>query len=84
VLDWGYVTALIWPIGIVLIANPGEGLGAAGAVGAGITLVVTNGVLLPFHIWAAVVHIRELKWRKRGIDPYGARRVSPIANGFVF
>jgi len=70
--------------GIALIANPGEGIGAAGAVGAGITLVATNGILLPFHIWALVVHIKELRWRKRGIDPYRAHRLSPIPGGFTF
>lgn len=70
--------------GISVLANPGEGIGAAGAVAAGITLVVTNGILLPFHIWALVVHIKELRWRKRGIDPYRAHRLSPIAGGFRF
>ena len=71
-------------IGIALIANPGEGIGAAGAVGAGITLVVVNGILLPFHIWAVVVHIKELRWRKCGVDPYRAHRLSPIPGGFRF
>ncbi|MGB5696534.1 MAG: hypothetical protein WBM46_12830 [Polyangiales bacterium] len=70
--------------GIALIANPGEGLGAAGAVGAGITLVVLNSLMLPFHIWALVVHIKELKWRKDGVDPYQAQRLSPIPGGFRF
>ena len=76
--------ASVFGIGIALIAIPAEGIGAAGAVGAGITLVVTNGILLPFHIWAAVVHIKELRWRKRGIDPYRAHKLSPIPGGFKF
>jgi hypothetical protein len=70
--------------GIALIASPGEGIGAAGAVGAGITLVVINGILLPFHIWAVVVHIKELRWRKREVDPYRAQRLSPIPGGLRF
>lgn len=76
--------ASVFGIGIALIAIPAEGIGAAGAVGAGITLVVTNGILLPFHIWATVVHIKELRWRKRGIDPYRAHKLSPIPGGFRF
>lgn len=83
VIDSAAVASLLGT-GIALIANPGEGLGSVGAVGAGITLVVTNGILLPFHIWAAVVHIKELRWRKRGIDPYRAHKLSPIAGGFRF
>jgi|GEM_PF-4173508 len=70
--------------GIAVLVDPGEGIGAAGAVGTGITLVVTNGILLPFHIWALVVHIKELRWRKRGIDPYRAHRLSPIPGGVTF
>ena len=70
--------------GIALIVNPGEGIGAAGAVGAGIAIVVLNGLMLPFHIWALVVHIKELKWRKHGVDPYRANRLSPISGGIRF
>jgi len=40
--------------------------------------------MLPFHIWALVVHIKELKWRKDGVDPYRAQRFSPIPGGFRF
>jgi len=76
--------ASLFGTGIALIANPGEGLGSVGARAAGITLVVTNGLLLPFHIWAVVVHIKELRWRKGGIDPYRAYRFFPIAGGFRF
>jgi hypothetical protein len=76
--------ASLFGMGIALIANPGEGIGAAGAVAAGITLLVTNGILLPFHLWAVVVHIKELRWRKREVDPYRAHRLSPIPGGLRF
>jgi hypothetical protein len=76
--------ASLFGTGIALIANPGEGIGATGAVAAGITLLVTNGIWLPFHLWAVVVHIKELRWRKREVDPYRAHRLSPIPGGLRF